>query len=114
MQSQLLQEYRSSAGLTDNSGLILYASNQSLIGSYYHDDKFQSILPGPVRSQFNALLDMAVAGESGIEDVRYLGSNYDSVPACNSKRQAPVDGIHHLPSRTHNRCRLPARAAKEL
>ncbi|MEW6603550.1 MAG: sensor histidine kinase [Thermoproteota archaeon] len=73
MQSQLLPEYRSNVGLTDKTGLILYTNNQSLIGTYYYEDKFQSMLPELVRPQFNALLERAIAGESGMGDIIYLG-----------------------------------------
>ncbi|MEO9295632.1 MAG: sensor histidine kinase [Nitrososphaera sp.] len=89
VQSQLLPEYRSTAGLMDKDDLILYTSNQTLIGTHYYDATFQSVLPEPLRPQFNSFLERSKASSSEIEDITYGGNTVTIV-----SREVQISGEH--------------------
>jgi hypothetical protein len=55
----------------DSDGLILYSDNKTLIGTHYYDESLQSIVPAPVKGQFNSFLERSRFNPSEIEDVSY-------------------------------------------
>jgi signal transduction histidine kinase len=71
VQSQLLPQYRSTVGLMDRDGLILYSNNQTLIGIHYDDAMFQSVVPDPIKAQFNSFLERSKVNTSEVEDISY-------------------------------------------
>ncbi len=69
LESQLSDEYSSALGMLDRSGIILYSSNDSLIGKHIFGDEFQAILPTEIRDTFTSFLRDSLTGSSGSGEV---------------------------------------------
>jgi signal transduction histidine kinase len=62
-----------SAGLVDPNGVILYAKNESLIGTDVFAHDFQALLPNALKQPFNDMLNQSLRGNSGFQDFTYQG-----------------------------------------
>jgi signal transduction histidine kinase len=76
--SQLLPQFEGTVKLLDNNGMILHASNRSLIGKNIFSPEFQSIismlLPNSSRNLFNKLVNTSLqSNNGGIQDIYIQG-----------------------------------------
>ncbi|HET7147553.1 MAG TPA: sensor histidine kinase [Candidatus Nitrosopolaris sp.] len=73
LKNQLLPQSKSSLGLLDKKGIILYSDNSSYIGKYILGDEFQHILSGIISPNskilLNDLFKRSLLGSSGSGDI---------------------------------------------
>lgn len=73
LKNQLLPQSKSSIGLLDKNGIILYSDNSSYIGKYILGDEFQDILSGIIspnsKNLLNDLFKKSLLGSSGSGDI---------------------------------------------
>ena len=73
LESQLAPDFENNIGMMDRKGIILYASNATLIGKDAFGDEFQSLVPADLKTDFNGFLRRSLAGGAGAEDITYRG-----------------------------------------
>ena len=69
VERQLLPEFRSTVGLMDRDGVILYSNNKTLFGTHYYDSAFQSTIPNSVKAQFNSFVERSKINSAEVEDI---------------------------------------------
>lgn len=69
LKSQLSPSFRSSVGILDYNGTVLYSGQQSLIGQSVFGSTFQSELPSSLKSTFDSFLHESLAGQAGVYDI---------------------------------------------
>lgn len=79
LQSELTPQVASSVGLMDKNGIIIFARNPALIGKYYLDREFQSLIPTEIKDSYNSLLARSLQGYSGAEDLLLAGGNKTTI-----------------------------------
>ena len=66
VQNQLSPDYRSSVGLLDRDGVILYSSSSSQnVGKNIFDEELQSAIPTDIKEPFNQFLQDSLNGNTG-------------------------------------------------
>jgi hypothetical protein len=65
----------SNAGLVDPNGVILYARQESLIGSNIYGSQFQALLPSYLKDPFYNMINQSLKGQTGYVDFRGEGVN---------------------------------------
>ncbi|HEX2557844.1 MAG TPA: cache domain-containing protein, partial [Nitrososphaera sp.] len=73
LQGQLASKYQSNVGMMDKNGLLLYSSNATYVGKNIFGPEVQSILPEPIKDEFNGFIRQSLKGEPGQGDISYLG-----------------------------------------
>lgn len=73
VQSQLSTKYHSTAGMMDKNGLLLYSTNATYVGKNIFGPEVQSILPFPIKDQFNNFIRESLKGQPGSGDISYQG-----------------------------------------
>lgn len=74
VQNLLVNNFKSSAGLMDRNGLILYSSASSkYTGKNIFDPEVQSVIPSDVKDAFNQLIRDSLKGNTGSGDVSSQG-----------------------------------------
>lgn len=73
LQSDLTPTLRSSVGILDFNGTVLYTGNESLIGQSVFGSSFQSELPSVLKPTFDSFLNESLSGNSGVDDISYKG-----------------------------------------
>lgn len=74
VQNLLVNNFKSSAGLMDRNGLILYSSASSkYTGKNIFDPEVQSVIPSDVKDAFNQLIRDSLKGNIGSGDVSSQG-----------------------------------------
>jgi signal transduction histidine kinase len=74
LENELAPEFRSTIGMLDRDGIVLYTSNQSLISEGVFGNEFQRSLPAELKPSFNNFIRDSMAGESGVHDISAAGS----------------------------------------
>ena len=74
LESQLAPEFKSSTGMIDKEGQILYSTDASAIGQDVFGEEFQSKLPEDLKGVFNDFLRKSLQGVEGFQDISYQGS----------------------------------------
>jgi signal transduction histidine kinase len=75
LSSQLSSQFRSSLGILDKNGVILYSGTESFIGQNVQNSRVQSLLPPSIRDTFNGLIQRSLNGNAGVEDFSYQGNS---------------------------------------
>jgi signal transduction histidine kinase len=74
VQSQLSSDYKSSVGLTDRNGVILYSSSSTQnIGKSIFSEEIQSAIPSDIKDRFNQFIRDSLSGKSGSGDFSSQG-----------------------------------------
>jgi signal transduction histidine kinase len=73
--SDLSPNFKSSVGLLDFKGGILYSSTPSLIGQNVFGSVFQNELPASLKPEFDAFLNQSLKGQAGFGDISYQGAS---------------------------------------
>jgi signal transduction histidine kinase len=73
LQGELSPETRSTVGMVDRNGLILYSSSEESRGKHIFGPEIQSILPPELKDSFNEFMRRSLQGESGLQD--FSGEN---------------------------------------
>jgi signal transduction histidine kinase len=82
LKSQLLPQFNGTVKLLDNDGIILHASNRSLIGKNIFGTEFQSmisaLLPNSSKNLFNKLIvaSLQPSNNGGIQDIYIQGKTH--------------------------------------
>ena len=82
LKSQLLPQFNGTVKLLDNDGIILHASNRSLIGKNIFGTEFQSIisalLPNSSKNLFNKLINASLqpSNNGGMRDIYIQGKTH--------------------------------------
>jgi hypothetical protein len=82
LKSQLLPQFNGTVKLLDNNGIILHASNRSLIGKNIFGTEFQSIisalLPNSSKNSFNKLIiaSLQPSNNGGMQDIYIQGKTH--------------------------------------
>ena len=82
LQSQLLPHFNGTVSLLDNNGIILHASNGSIIGKNFFGTEFQSIisalLPHSSKNLLNKLVNASLhqSNNSGMQDIYMQGETH--------------------------------------
>jgi signal transduction histidine kinase len=74
LQEEISPDFRSSFGMVDRDGLILYSQSKEFIGKSVFGDEFQSLLPVEIKDTFNGFMRRSLEGSAGAEDIRYAGN----------------------------------------
>jgi signal transduction histidine kinase len=74
LQQELSPDFRSTFGMVDRNGTVLYSATQSLIAKNIFGEDVQSVLPAEVKGPFNRFIKDSLKGNSGIEDFTYKGN----------------------------------------
>jgi signal transduction histidine kinase len=74
LQAQLPGKLNTSLGAIDPQGVLLYTTDQSLLGLSIFGPQFQSVLPAGLKTSFDSFLLLSIKGGSGIYDLSYNGS----------------------------------------
>jgi signal transduction histidine kinase len=75
VQDQLITDYKSTAGLLDRNGIILFSSNSpQFVGKSIFGPEVQSVIPEDAKQQFNKFMQDSLTGKSGSEDLTSEGS----------------------------------------
>ena len=109
LNSQLLPQFNGTVKLLDNNGIILHASNRSLIGKNIFGTEFQSIiselLPNSSKYLFNKLVNTSLqqSNNGGMQDVYIQGKTHTIAYAPVSLQGSHfltlyVDAPHNLAS----------------
>jgi signal transduction histidine kinase len=75
LQSQVSPQFKSSIGLLDSKGTILYSRNEALLGQNIFGSEVQSLIPSSLRSTFNIFINSSLEGSAGVGEVSYEGSS---------------------------------------
>jgi signal transduction histidine kinase len=75
VKSQLAPQFKSSVGLIDANGTILYTNDQNITGINVFSNQFQVLLPVGVRGQFDSFLNASLQAKAGVQDISYKGSS---------------------------------------
>ena len=75
LQRDLSPNFKSSIGLIDFKGGILYSGNPAFIGVNIFSPTFQNVLPSDIRPEFDAFLNQSLRGDAGIQDITYRGNS---------------------------------------
>jgi signal transduction histidine kinase len=75
LQSQIPSDSQGTVGMMDRSGIILYSSDRSALGTNVFNDTFQQRLPEDLKPSFNDFLRKSLSGGSGVEELKYRGSS---------------------------------------
>lgn len=75
LEHDLSPSFQSSLGLLDSRGTILYSGNKSSIGENVFSAAYQSTLPSGLKQQFDTFLNQSLSGNSGFQDISYLGAS---------------------------------------
>ena len=62
LRQSLSPNFRSSVGILDSNGTVLYSGQESLIGQNVFGNTFQSVLPSDLKQTFNPFLHESLAG----------------------------------------------------
>lgn len=74
LQAQLSTKYRSTLGMVDRNGMILYSTNATYVGKDVFGDEFQSVIPQEIRTSFNSFLRNSLLGTTGSGDISLQGN----------------------------------------
>ena len=75
IESELAPEFKSSIGLLDANGTVLYSASMNATGLNVRSAAFQALLPSGIREQFDAFLNDSLRGETGVQDLSYQGAS---------------------------------------
>lgn len=75
VQTQLSSHSQNSVGLLDPTGVILYSTNESAIGSNVFANQFQDSLPSALKGPFYSMINESLLGQPGISDFSFNGSS---------------------------------------
>lgn len=81
LESQMHPKFNGEVGLIDRDGNILYASNQSFIGTNYFEKRFQSYLKTMMKDReedFNSIINHALISKNGVQDFAF-GQNTTTI-----------------------------------
>jgi signal transduction histidine kinase len=73
VQDQLVPDYKSSVGLTDRNGIILYSSSSQYIGKNIFGPEVQSNLSPDIKDPFNQFINESLKGNTGSGDFTSQG-----------------------------------------
>jgi signal transduction histidine kinase len=73
LRSQLSSNEQGSVGILDPKGVILFSSNESMIGLNVFSDAVQMTLPQGINASLDAFIKQSLSGQNGIVDLTYLG-----------------------------------------
>lgn len=73
LESQISPNLKSTVGMMDRSGVVLYSTDLTLIGKNFFSSDVQAKVPDELKPSFNALLQRSLGGSSGAEDLSYQG-----------------------------------------
>lgn len=68
LQNELSLGFRSTFGMIDRDGVILYAQNKEIIGKHIFGPEVQSNLPPDLKDSFNEFIRQSLQGNPGIQD----------------------------------------------
>lgn len=68
LQEELSPDFKSTFGIVDRNGVILYSRSQELIGKHIFGPELQSILPPDLKDSFNEFMRQSLQGNPGIQD----------------------------------------------
>ncbi|MDA4129694.1 MAG: ATP-binding protein [Thaumarchaeota archaeon] len=75
IQNNLSPNFKSSIGILDFTGNIIYSSNESFIGANVFGSTFQNSIPSDLKPEFNAFLNESLRGQAGYQDLSYRGAS---------------------------------------
>ncbi|MGA2665861.1 MAG: histidine kinase dimerization/phospho-acceptor domain-containing protein, partial [Nitrososphaerales archaeon] len=75
VQSQLSPLLKSSMGMLDSQGNVLFSGNPQLEGKSIFGTQVQSLLPANLKGQFDSFINSSLRGVAGVGEISYAGNS---------------------------------------